>query len=411
MPPERSAPRLAYALFAMMLGTAGLPIYIHAPKFFVDQYGVSLGALGASLFVLRLLDFVQDPLLGSLAEKTSAARARPVWAAITIMALGMVGLFAITPPIAPVLWFSLTLLCVFSGFSFLTIRLYAQGVTSFGADRQLDLARWRETGSLLGVCCAAMAPTLLLVVTGRPYAAFAIGFAGLAVIAGFVMSKHWSRSAQEVRGGGGFSTALADPVVRQLLILAVLNTAPVAVSSTLFLFFVESRLQVPQMAGPLLILFFISAAISAPIWTFLAGRFGPRPVLLVAMIAAIVSFFYAFFLQSGQVTAFMLICIASGATLGADLSILPAVFAKRLAVTKAQAAVGFGFWNFASKISLALAAVVVLPALERFGYQPGLDNSQNGLLALSVGYAAVPCILKLFAIWVLLRLQLGDDTA
>ncbi len=411
MRPERTIPRLPYALFAMVLGAAGLPIYIHAPKFFVDQYGVGLGALGASLFVLRLLDFVQDPLLGTLAEKTSAARARPVWAASAVMALGMVALFAITPPIAPVLWFSLTLFCVFSGFSFLTIRLYAQGVTSFGADRQLDLARWRETGSLLGVCCAAMAPSLLLATTDRPFAAFAVGFAGMAIIAGFVMSKHWSTTAQDLRSGGGFSKAVADPVVRQLLILAVLNTAPVAVSSTLFLFFVESRLQAPDMAGPLLILFFISAAISAPLWTFLAGRFGPRPVLLVAMIAAIVSFFYAFFLQSGQVTAFMLICIASGATLGADLSILPAVFAKRLAVTKAQAAVGFGFWNFASKLSLALAAIIVLPALERFGYQPGLDNSQNGLLALSAGYAAVPCILKLFAIWVLLRLQLGDDTA
>ena len=411
MRPERTIPRLPYALFAMMLGAAGLPIYIHAPKFFVDQYGVGLGALGASLFVLRLLDFVQDPLLGTLAEKTSAARARPVWAASAVMALGMVGLFAITPPIAPVLWFSLTLFCVFSGFSFLTIRLYAQGVTSFGPERQLALARWRETGSLLGVCCAAMAPSLLLAMTDRPFAAFAVGFAGLTIMAGFVMSKHWSPTAQDLRSGGGFSAALADPVVRQLLILAVLNTAPVAVSSTLFLFFVESRLQAPDMAGPLLILFFISAALSAPIWTFLAGMFGPRPVLLVAMIAAIVSFFYAFFLQPGQVTAFMLICIASGATLGADLSILPAVFAKRLAVTKAQAAVGFGFWNFASKVSLALAAVVVLPALERFGYQPGMTNTQSGLLALSVGYAAVPCILKLFAIWVLLRLQLGDDTA
>ena len=410
MQPQQPNARLPYAIFAIMLGAAGLPIYIHAPKFFVDQYGVSLGALGAALFVLRLLDFVQDPLLGTLAEKTSAARARPVWAAIAVMALGMVGLFAITPPIAPVLWFSLTLLCVFSGFSFLTIRLYAQGVTSFGAERQLALARWRETGSLLGVCCAAMAPSLLFAMTDRPFAAFAVGFAGLAIIAGFVMSKHWSPTAQEIRSGGGFSTALADPVVRQLLILAVLNTAPVAVSSTLFLFFVESRLQAPDMAGLLLILFFISAAISAPLWTFLAGRFGPRPVLLVAMIAAIVSFFYAFFLQSGQVNAFMLICIASGVTLGADLSILPAVFAKRLAVTKAQAAVGFGFWNFASKLSLALAAIIVLPALERFGYQPGMTNTQSGLLALSMGYAAVPCILKLGAIWVLLRLQLGDET-
>ncbi len=410
MQPQQPNARLPYAIFAIMLGAAGLPIYIHAPKFFVDQYGVSLGALGAALFVLRLLDFVQDPLLGTLAEKTSVARARPVWAAIAVMALGMVGLFAITPPIAPVLWFSLTLLCVFSGFSFLTIRLYAQGVTSFGAERQLALARWRETGSLLGVCCAAMAPSLLFAMTDRPFAVFAVGFAGLAIIAGFVMSKHWSPTAQEIRSGGGFSTALADPVVRQLLILAVLNTAPVAVSSTLFLFFVESRLQAPDMAGLLLILFFISAAISAPLWTFLAGRFGPRPVLLVAMIAAIVSFFYAFFLQSGQVNAFMLICIASGATLGADLSILPAVFAKRLAVTKAQAAVGFGFWNFASKLSLALAAIIVLPALERFGYQPGMTNTQSGLLALSMGYAAVPCILKLGAIWVLLRLQLGDET-
>ena len=410
MQPQQPNARLPYAIFAIMLGAAGLPIYIHAPKFFVDQYGVSLGALGAALFVLRLLDFVQDPLLGTLAEKTSVARARPVWAAIAVMALGMVGLFAITPPIAPVLWFSLTLLCVFSGFSFLTIRLYAQGVTNFGAERQLALARWRETGSLLGVCCAAMAPSLLFAMTDRPFAAFAVGFAGLAIIAGFVMSKHWSPTAQERRSGGGFSTALADPVVRQLLILAVLNTAPVAVSSTLFLFFVESRLQAPDMAGLLLILFFISAAISAPLWTFLAGRFGPRPVLLVAMIAAIVSFFYAFFLQSGQVNAFMLICIASGVTLGADLSILPAVFAKRLAVTKAQAAVGFGFWNFASKLSLALAAIIVLPALERFGYQPGMTNTQSGLLALSMGYAAVPCILKLGAIWVLLRLQLGDET-
>ena len=54
----------AYALFAALLACAGLPIYVHAPKFYVDEYGVSLTALGAVLFGLRLLDVVQDPLLG-----------------------------------------------------------------------------------------------------------------------------------------------------------------------------------------------------------------------------------------------------------------------------------------------------------------------------------------------------------
>ena len=54
----------AYAVFAAMLSAAGLPIYIHAPKYFVDEYGVSLAALGSVLFFLRLFDVVQDPLLG-----------------------------------------------------------------------------------------------------------------------------------------------------------------------------------------------------------------------------------------------------------------------------------------------------------------------------------------------------------
>ncbi|MBD0866354.1 MAG: sugar:cation symporter, partial [Rhodobacteraceae bacterium] len=48
----------AFALFAAFLAAAGVPIYINAPKFYVDTYGVSLAALGAVMFGLRLLDVV-----------------------------------------------------------------------------------------------------------------------------------------------------------------------------------------------------------------------------------------------------------------------------------------------------------------------------------------------------------------
>ena len=41
-----------YAVFAGTLSAAGLPIYIHAPKFYADNYAVSLGALGTILFAL-----------------------------------------------------------------------------------------------------------------------------------------------------------------------------------------------------------------------------------------------------------------------------------------------------------------------------------------------------------------------
>ena len=78
-----------------MLGMAGLPIYIHAPKFFVESYGISLSALGVALFALRLLDFVQDPLLGRLAERTLNLRSLPIWVAAVVMGLGMFGLLYI----------------------------------------------------------------------------------------------------------------------------------------------------------------------------------------------------------------------------------------------------------------------------------------------------------------------------
>ncbi len=82
-------------------------------------------------------------------------------------------------------------------------------------------------------------------------------------------------------------------------------------SSTLFLFFVESRLLAPGWEGPLLLLFFLAAAASAPVWGKLAERYGAKPVLLSAMVLAIVAFGYAAALGPGDTTAFAMICIAS----------------------------------------------------------------------------------------------------
>ena len=132
-----AVPRLpAFAVFAAMLAAAGLPLYIHAPKFYVDEYGVSLTALGSALFVLRLLDVVQDPLLGRLAAALRAFRRLSVMLAVLVMALAMMGLFAVTPPIWPLAWFAAMMTLVFSSFSYLTICFYAQGVSAAAGEEQ-----------------------------------------------------------------------------------------------------------------------------------------------------------------------------------------------------------------------------------------------------------------------------------
>jgi len=396
----RAARLPAYALFAALLASAGLPIYIHAPKFYVDEYGVSLTALGSVLFGLRLLDVVQDPALGWLAQKLRDKRGTAVTVAGAVMALAMLGLFAMPAPVAPVLWFALMLTLVFSAFSFLTICFYAQGVAkadSLPGAGHLTLARWRETGALLGVCLASVAPLLLGVGLDRPFAGFAVGFAILALWATVAMRGEWRAAVLPMESD--FGTVLRDAQARRLLLIALVNAAPVAVTSTLFLFYVELALEAPGWEGPLLLLFFLAAAAAAPLWGILAEQHGPRRVLLVAMALGIASFGGALLLGPGDVALFALVCLASGAVLGADLTLLPAMFASRMAQISPSAAEGFGLWSFVSKLTLAFAAVALLPALERAGLQTAAGTSSDTSISLLIWfYAGVPCALKLLAI-------------
>ena len=397
-----------WSLFAAMIAAAGLPIYIHAPKFYVDSYGLSLATLGGVLALLRLIDVVQDPVLGWLAEVTRQQRGLWVAWSVVVLVASLVGLFAVPPPVAPLLWFAITLTGLFSAFSYLTIVFYAQGVEQaahLGDRGHLRLAGWRETGSLIGVSMAAVAPVVLAGAMDRPFVGFAFGFAVLALGATVAMRLKW-------RGGYAiaaqpadsvfalFRPALADRTARQLLLLALINAAPVAVTSTLFLFYVESRLGLPDAAGAYLLVFFISAAISAPVWSKAGQAYGEKQILMAGMALAIVSFLWAYGLETGQWLAFGIISAASGAALGADMVLLPAIFARRLAHLGNEGA-GFGLWSFVSKLSLALAAATLFPALQLGGFTSGGANSPAVLDLLSLLYAAVPCALKAVALLLL----------
>ena len=156
-----------------------------------------LAALGVALFVLRLIDVVQDPALGWLVETAERARGALVAGAVVLMAVAMIGLFAVTPPIAPLWWFSLTLVVLFSAFSFLTIAFYAEGVAkaaNLGPQGHLRLAGWREGGALLGVSVAAVAPVALGSAMSRPFTGFALGFAAVALVAAWAMRREWGQA-------------------------------------------------------------------------------------------------------------------------------------------------------------------------------------------------------------------------
>ena len=255
-----------FSSLAFVIGMAGLPVHT-CPKYFVDVYGISLVTMGFIIFFLRLVDVFQDPLLGIIASKTTRFGALPIALSIVAMCVGMIMLFAIHSPVSPSLWFSISLFLVFSGFSFAYIRSYAQGLINLGAKDQIRLARWREVGTTLGICVAAILPTTLLLISADGYPLFAIFFCLIAILALMHVWSQFPASNSFQDSNSSFSSLLSatrNLQIRNLLFLALVNSSPVALSSTLFLFFVESRLNAPDWAGIFLILFFLAAAIATP---------------------------------------------------------------------------------------------------------------------------------------------------
>ena len=351
------------SLYALMLAAAGIPLYIHLPQFASVNLGISLGTIGVILLVIRLIDLVQDPLIGWAIDRWPGAQAAFGLTAAAGLAVGFPLLFSLTPGPYLVTKLILILILLFSAYSLGSILLYGRSATlAKRPDEQalMTLASFREGGMLAGVIIAALAPAV---------------FVGLGAL--------------------------------RLLVLALVNSLPVAITSTLFLFFVEDRLQLPGMAGPLLTLFFLSAGLSVPLWTRVSQRLGAKRTLLISMPMAIAGFVGAAFLGQGDMIGFAVICVAAGAALGSDTVLLPAMFSVALTKAGLKASLAFGIWAFAGKLGLALAAFIVMPLLQWNGFQPGQVNTAQALTTLSVAYAVIPCVLKLGSL--ALVLTLPDD--
>ena len=382
---------------AGMLAFAGLPLYIHVPRFYAEEMGVNLAILGSVLLLARAVDSFQDPIIGFLADRWKAYREFWIIIASVLLLVGISLLFSPTSWFDPIWRLVLGLLAAFTGFSAMQIALYDHGLAQAeqSGGGYTRIALWREAIGIIGVCLAAGAPIILTFLIGSSiaYSGYVIILGLLGVMALWRMKGRWLASGKSFLNIG-FRRALGVEGVWQILVFGFVNALPTALTSTLFLFFVADVLDAEIHAGPLLILFFVSAAIAAPFWARLADRIGRKPALATGMFLSVPVFVWTWILGPGDVLPFYFIVAASGAALGADTILVPAMLAARIRGGGGQV---FSLWTFLQKSALALAAGVSLPFLAFVGYEPNtvLESSRS---ALATAYALVPCILKLMAI-------------
>lgn len=396
---------VSYGALGLPLAFAALPIYVHVPKLYADDLGLSLTVVGAILLGARVVDAVTDPLFGWLGDHV-ASRLRWIVLALPLLAAGMFGLLS-PPGDAGPLWLLCLLVLACAGYSMASVNYHAWGAEMAGGpgERTRVMAS-REGFGLVGVVMAAALPGFLADDIAPGLQRLAWGFIPLLGIAALITlwgapQAGASAPARE-RPWVALRRALARPAFVRLLILFGLGGIAASIPASTVLFFVEDVIGRPDASGPLLAVYFVAGAAGLPVWVKLSDRLGKVGAWMVAMIVAIVAFVWAAMLGPGDLMAFGVICALSGLALGADLALPPAILADQLgerggAGEGVGAGSSFGWWNLVAKASLALAAGLALPLLDLFGYTPGRDG-EAGRLALALVYAALPVLLKLFAL-------------
>jgi glycoside/pentoside/hexuronide:cation symporter, GPH family len=393
-----------YGLLGLPLAFVALPLYVILPNHYALEFGMPLATLGLVLLMARLFDAFIDPLLGRWSDRlfARAINAVLVFGAVAAVLLGVGFALLFFPPLSVqgdpdklLVWVTVMLMLTYAAYSALSVAHQSWGAMLGGDEAQRSrIVAWREGFGLVGVLVASVAPAVL----GLP-STVAIFFAALS--AGW-LAWAWAlrpRTSPTFKAGSVWHP-LRQPAFCRLLAVFLLNGIASAIPATLILFFVQDRLQAPKSLEPVFLgSYFLCAALAIPLWLRLVKYIGLARTWLAGMVLSMAVFIFATQLGVGDTTGFIVVCALSGIALGTDLAmpaaLLAGVIFDRGDRGRAEGAY-FGWWNFATKLSLALAAGVALRLLAYFGYAPGV-RTEGALHALTVAYCLLPCGLKLCA--------------
>lgn len=396
-----------YSMFALPLAMAALPIYVHVPKYYATTLGAPLAWIGLILFAARLLDAIQDPLLGYLSDRAAGTRwgrFALVLMGVPLLAAGFVALFQ--PPVSGATalswWLAGSLIVVYVGFSAASISYLAIGAElSSDYHERTRVTAARAALGILGVMLAATLPEFLSRRSDEAAGVvqFSLMFVPVLLVCTALTWRLTPRvpaAVQPSRTWRAMFAPFRHREFRWLLAVIIPSGVAGAIPATLILFFVDDVLQTPRLSGLFLVAYFLAGAFSMPAWVAVSRRTGKKNAWLLGMVMAVVAFVWAFALGAGDVIAFAIVCVMSGVAYGAELALPPSILADLVdrsgSEHKANGAY-FGLWQMIEKLNLAAAAGIALPLLALLGYQPGSGAGET--LALSATYALLPCAIKL----------------
>ena len=401
---ELSAPRLlAFALPALPVAAFQLPFVILVPKFYAENVGLSIIAVGVIITVVRLIDAILDPLVGYFADTTRVRWGRRrTWCAMAAIPT-TIGAFFVFNPFPNVAetntvfwsaWFFIWSMMLSVGYTGLSLSHLSWGaevsLSYYGRNR---IFAAREVLAVIGTLAATALPWCLsrlgyhgdatvltvlslLVVVSLPI--FIVVLVAAVPEPPHVHQKHHNffEGLRGLRNNEHF--------MRLLGAYALANMGN-GVPATLLLYFARDYVHAGEDAQRFfLLLYFLCGVLSTPLWLWVSRKTSKHRAWCYAMLVACTGFIWTpligyNMLGSWSPYAFGVIMALAGMSVGADLMLPVSMQADVIDVDTARTGeqhTGFYFasWALANKIALSIALGFGFVILGIVGFDKGTDH-------------------------------------
>jgi GPH family glycoside/pentoside/hexuronide:cation symporter len=426
-----TATKIYYGMPNFAGAAMGIAVSIHINIFYSDVVMIPLGFIALAVALARAFDAISDPLMGWVTDRTRTrwGRRRP-WIAIgaPLQAAALVALFSppesFTIPQLSV-WFTLCFICYYLTHTILAIPHYALGPELTGDYKERSsLFAWLEGFTLLGVIYASGVPRL---VTQRIFGEL-LGFTIFAIITGVLLIILYWLLVYKLREKPEYSAKPPNPLApgirrtmrnrpfRILMVSTLIGSLTAGIPGYLMPFFVIYVLKPPDPQNwvPwMLMVVFISSAVTLPLWLKLANAVGKLRALITARFLAIGTFFSFFLMGEGDIWYYAVFVGLAGAANGATQFLGLAIQADvidydELLTGHRREAQYQSLWAIMTKFTMIPSAAVPLAVLAAMGYAPNIDQNETVIFTITALYGLSTAVSSALALVVLLWFPISE---